>query len=266
MAPLTIRLKLANTLATVLLVATQALYYSHWFPSHPNEIQARDSLFFLLWLPKAPKGNFVLEQQWTRTLSHPLFLGDTDTLEAIGYWYLLVTVLNGSAVLLWHYNLTVFALVALLWQLATLLFVYHHLRDYPPRNNLDMALVNAPFSIYTAFTLFAVFWQLVQWYPMDRGQSLVPVIVLSVIGFVALHLVDYSHRQDWVWALTTVWILLGAAVFTHGLTHTAALVITGILLSAIARVLIPGWLEHLNRSFGRWTHQLGERTPLLSHH
>jgi urea transporter len=61
-------------------------------------------------------------------------------------------------------------------------------------------------------------------------------------------------------------ILLGAAVFLHDAPHTFALIVVGILVSAVARALIPGWLERFNRRFSRWTDRLGERTPLLSGH
>ncbi|KAL0085855.1 hypothetical protein J3Q64DRAFT_1739966 [Phycomyces blakesleeanus] len=258
MANLDIKIKVSNTLATLILIVTQGFSYSSWFLGHTPGFQPRDFAIILAgvlellliglsiyqWTPKAPK----------------------DVLEAISYWYLLISVLNASASLLWLFHLDLFAFISLLWQLAALLFIYHRLRDYPPRNQTDLAFLNAPFSIYTAYTLFVTLWQIFQLSDSTKGHALAHIAILVAIGFVALHLVDYSHRKDWVWALTTAWILLGAAVFLTETAHTTALVIVGILISAVARTLIPDWLDRVNNRFGRWTNQLGERTPLLSGH
>jgi hypothetical protein len=59
---------------------------------------------------------------------------------------------------------------------------------------------------------------------------------------------------------------LGAAVFLNDTPHTIALIVVGILASAVARTLIPNWLDRLNRRFSSWANRLGERTPLLSGH
>lgn len=61
-------------------------------------------------------------------------------------------------------------------------------------------------------------------------------------------------------------ILLGAAVFLTSTPHTVSLIVVGILVSAVARTLIPNWLERINRRFSRWTSRFGERAeraPLL---
>ncbi|KAI9282652.1 hypothetical protein BY458DRAFT_496876 [Sporodiniella umbellata] len=250
------KIKLANTLATIFLIASQGFSFSGWFLSHSYDFGPRDfaiilagTLHFLLvgftiyqYLPSSPK----------------------DVYEAIGYWYLLVTVLNGGVSFLWYSKLNIFAFVGLLWQLATLVFIYHRFFDYPPRNGVDHAFINAPFSIYTAYSLFLVLWQVFQLSDHTKHSQLAHVLVLSVIGFIALHLVDYSHRKDWVYSLTTAWILLGAAVFLEGAPHTVALIVVGVLVSAVARTLIPNWLERLNRRFSHWLNGIGERTPLLS--
>jgi len=60
-------------------------------------------------------------------------------------------------------------------------------------------------------------------------------------------------------------ILLGAAVFLSDVPHTTSLIVVGILISAVARTLIPNWLDRFNRRFSSWANRLGERTPLLGH-
>ncbi|CAO3695676.1 unnamed protein product [Rhizopus stolonifer] len=250
------RIKLANTLATIFLITSQGFSFSGWFLSHFYDFGPRDFaillagvLHFLLigftiyqYLPSSPK----------------------DVFEAIGYWYLLIAVLNGGVSFLWYCQLDIFAFVGLLWQLATLVFIYQRFRDYPPRNGIDHAFVNAPFSIYTAYSFFIVLWQVFQLSDHTKHSQMAHVFVLFTIGFIALHLVDYSHRKDWVYSLTTAWILLGTAVFLEGAPHTVSLIVVGVLVSAVARTLIPNWLNRFNRRFSRWANRIGERTPLLS--
>ncbi|GAN11445.1 hypothetical protein MAM1_0607d11008 [Mucor ambiguus] len=257
MTNLDIKFKLANTVATLLLVGSQGFSFSGWFLGHSYEFGPKDFiivltgvLHFLLigftiyqYLPSAPK----------------------DVYESIGFWYLLVAVINSSVSFLWFFHLGIFAFVGLLWQLATLVFIYHRLRDYPPRNGTDHAFVNAPFSIYTAYSFFIVLWQAFQFHDQTKHNDIVLTFIIIVIGFVGLHLVDYSHRKDWVYALTTGWILLGAAVFLSNVPHTTSLIVVGILISAVARTLIPNWLDRFNRRFSSWANRLGERTPLLGH-
>ncbi|KAI8990771.1 hypothetical protein BDF20DRAFT_627 [Mycotypha africana] len=258
MANLHIKYKLANTLATILLLGFHGFGYSGWYLGHGYGIGPRDFFLVLAGILELLLIGFTIYQFLAKA--------PKDAYEAISYWYLLFAVLSGAVSALWYLHLNIFAFVGLLWQFATMIFIYHRLRDYPPRNATDEAFINAPFSIYTAFCFFAVLWQTFQFCDETKDNSIVHTVIIVVIGFVALHLVDYSHRKDWVYALTTAWILLGAAVFLTATTpHTVSLVVVGILVSAVARTLIPKWLEKLNRRFASWTNRLGERTPLLGH-
>ncbi|GAA5810046.1 hypothetical protein MFLAVUS_003464 [Mucor flavus] len=258
MTNLSVKLKLANTLATILLVGSQGFSFSGWFLGHSYEFGPRDFAIILTSILQLLLIGFTIYQY--------LPSAPKDVYEGIGFWYLLITVINSGVSILWFFHLDLFAFVGLLWQLATLVFVYHRLRDYPPRNGTDHAFVNAPFSIYTAYYFFVVLWQIFQFSNETKHNNIVHIFIIVVIGFVSLHLVDYSHRKDWVYALTTAWILLGTAVFLTDTPHIISLVTVGILVSAVARTLIPNWLDRLNRRFSNWTNRLGERTPLLSNH
>jgi hypothetical protein len=256
MTNLDIKLKLANTAATLILVGSHGFSFQDWFLHHPTEFGGRDFILILSivlevllvgmtiyqWLPSAPK----------------------DTFEAIGFWYLLIALINSGQALLWFFGLNILAFIGLLWLLAAVFFVYHRLRDFPPRNTADSIFVNAPFSIYAAFTFFAVLFQTFWFSEVTRTHPAVHTVIIIVVGFVALHLVDYSHRKDWIYAATTSWILLAAAVFLAGVPHVTALVICGILVSAIARATVPDVLERINNRFSRLTDRIsGERAPLL---
>ncbi|CAO3653019.1 unnamed protein product [Cunninghamella blakesleeana] len=258
MANLDIKIKLANTIATALLLGSPfgplfSTFIFHWKGALTDVAQLIYIILEILllgltiyqWLPSAPK----------------------DVLDGIGYWYLLIALLNFGVEAFLAYNFSIIAYIGLLWQLATAAFIYHRLRNYPPRNKTDQTFINSPFSILLALLFANLFYRFFRLFEQTRDNEIVHVIIIIIIGFVALHLVDYSHRKDWVYASATAWILGFGAAATSGLAHTVSLVVVGILISAVARTLIPNWLESINRRFGRWTRKLfarGERTPLLS--
>ena len=55
-------------------------------------------------------------------------------------------------------------------------------------------------------------------------------------------------------------------MFLTGTPHTVSLIVVGVLVSAVARALIPNWLERVNQHFSRFTSRVGERAPLLGGH
>lgn len=152
-----------------------------------------------------------------------------DVFEAIGFWYLLISILNSSVAILWvnyekvflssgllidvlqFFHLDLFAFVGLLWQLATLVFVYHRLRDYPPRNGTDHAFVNAPFSIYTAYSLFIVLWQIFQFSNETKQNQIVRHLIILQVH----KSLTFLHR-----CIHLSLSLLDLYLFTWQTTHT----------------------------------------------
>lgn len=151
-----------------------------------------------------------------------MFRDILDVFEAIGFWYFLVAVINSSVSLLWvksniisnkikaksaqlnlfffsphpqFFHLDIFAFVGLLWQLATLVFIYHKLRDYPPRNGTDHAFVNAPFSIYTAYSFFIVLWQIFQFSNQTKHNGIVSFPCMIVVLYIVSH-TDTEKRKN----------------------------------------------------------------------
>ncbi|KAI7898261.1 uncharacterized protein BX663DRAFT_538620 [Cokeromyces recurvatus] len=215
-----IKLKLANTFATLLLITTQGFVCFNWFLKHSYEIGPKDFNIVLISILQLLLIGFTIYQY--------LPSSPKDVYEAIGYWYLLVAIMNSSIAYLWFFNMNLFAFIGLLWQLAALLVIYHRLDKYPL-------------------------------------EIIIHILIIVIIGFISLHLIDYSHRKDWIHALATAWLLLGASIFStdNDTIHTILLITVGILSSSVARTLIPNWLEKLNRRFSSWTRRLSERTPLL---
>lgn len=80
--------------------------------------------------------------------------------------------------------------------------------------------------------------------------------MVKIISFI-IYLFTYHGNE------TNHRILLGAAVFLVDTPHIVSLIVVGILVSAVARTLIPNWLDRFNRRFSTWANRLGERTPLL---
>ncbi|KAI8097212.1 uncharacterized protein BX664DRAFT_325821 [Halteromyces radiatus] len=256
MANLDIKIKLANSIATVLLLGISQ--YGVFALTMKNEIEIYGWVYLLYALL-----HFLLIGM---TIYQYLPAAPKDVFDTIGYWYLLIALLNSGIAIFQYFHLNWFGFVGLLWQLATLIFIYHRLRNYPPRNKTDHTLINAPFSILTAITLSDTLHTLFRSFDQTKHSEVAQTILTIILGFVALHLVDYSHRKDWVYASSTAWLLGFASAGTSETTHTVSLVVVGILISAVARTLIPNWLERINRRFGRWSRRLGERTPLLSGH
>lgn len=135
-----------------------------------------------------------------------------DVFESIGFWYLLVAVINSAVSFLWFFHLSIFAFVGLLWQLATLVFIYHRLRDYPPRNGTDHAFVNAPFSIYTAYSFFIVLWQIFQFNDQTKHNDLVCIqhhLIYAMFTYLnilrCLHAsLSLSVSLDFIWLITPI--------------------------------------------------------------
>ncbi|KAI8074919.1 hypothetical protein BC940DRAFT_324201 [Gongronella butleri] len=243
MANLDLKIKIANTVATTLLLGS---HYGIivWHPLASAGATALYVLMFILqflligmtiyqWLPKAPK----------------------DVFEAIGYWYLGISLLASSGTIL------------RLWLLAMLVVVYHRLRQYPPRHKTDHALINAPFSMLTSLYVSTVLHKLWALFAITRDSDLAQTIMIILNGIIGLHLVDYSYRKDWVFALTTGWVITVRALDETDkfqLTHTVSLIVVGILVSAVLRTVLPQFIEKMHRVIARWSNRVGERTPLLS--
>ncbi|RUS26020.1 hypothetical protein BC938DRAFT_471330 [Jimgerdemannia flammicorona] len=171
--------------------------------------------------------------------------------------------LNSSVAVFWYLQWNISAFVALLSLLATVIFIYHNLRNYPPRNTADFVFVNAPFSIFTSYYFFLGLVSLFWFSDYTRDHPTVHLAITIFVGFVALHLVDYSWRRDWVFAASTAWILFGMAIFLDGTPQVAALVFVGVLSSSIARATIGDWVDSIHARFSRVINGVDERAPLL---
>lgn len=75
-----------------------------------------------------------------------------------------------------------------------------------------------------------------------------------------------QRNLPYMFSITLERLLAFSSVGSSEPTHTVSLIVVGILISAVARNLIPNWLERVNHRFGRWSRRIGERTPLLSGH
>ncbi|KAI8992230.1 hypothetical protein BDB01DRAFT_847624 [Pilobolus umbonatus] len=254
MVNLNIKIKIANTLATAILITSQCFRINYWLLDSTTEVTTQKFVLALIGLLQFLLVGFTIYQYLPKA--------PKDVYEGIKYWYLVIALLDGTVSSLVLSKLTLFAFGALLWQLAVFLFLYHRLNDYPPRNHVDYTFVNLPFSIYTSYTFLVALNLLFKLFIPSRFEEIAQVLFIIGAGFISLYLVDYSHRQDWAYALTTAWVLLGTAPF-FPTAYTVSLITVGILVSAIARALIPQVMNEAYRRFGYWSHSFGERTPLL---
>ncbi|ORZ09933.1 hypothetical protein BCR42DRAFT_423377 [Absidia repens] len=187
------------------------------------------------WLPSAPK----------------------DVLDGIGYWYLVVAILNAGITTFQIFHLTWFAFVGLLWQFATVIFIYHRLPYFPPRNTTDRVFLKAPFFILTVITLFDTLRMFFKSIDKINDNVLAQIILVIVPGFVAIHLIANMDppRKDYLYTCGSMCLSPFAAPGTQELTLIVSvivsLIVVGILNRSVARTLIPNWLERVNRRFDR---------------
>lgn len=189
--------------------------------------------------------------------------------EGLGYWYTVAGISMGVSQLFWHLKWTIAALALGFLTLLCLFVIYHRLRNYPPRHNLDFILINAPFSIWTSLELYTVLYNVFEFYYKNVSQRF-PLIdlllfVVLVQGLTSFYLVDIDYRKDWVFASTSsgiLWVLaMNDLVVPDKAWNNAriiAIVFVGGLVTSVLREAIPRIAVPLQRAFTR------EGRPLLA--
>jgi hypothetical protein len=188
--------------------------------------------------------------------------------EGLGYWYTVAGVSMGISQLFWHLKWTIAAIVLGFLTLFCLSVIYHRLRNYPPRHNLDFILINAPFSIWTSLELYTVLYNVLDFYHNNVSQRfpLIDLLLLVVLvqGLTSFYLLDFDYRKDWVFASTSAGILWVLAMNDLVVpdkpwnnTRIVAIVFIGSLVTSVLRDTMPRIAEPLQRTFTR------ERQPLL---
>ncbi|RUS15838.1 hypothetical protein BC937DRAFT_91927, partial [Endogone sp. FLAS-F59071] len=95
--------------------------------------------------------------------------------------------------------------------LIVLFIIYFKLRNYPPRNATDFLLLNAPFSIWVALSMYSVLFSAAELLFKAKGDRVPAPIPLTMMGLVVAALAAYflhsGDHKDSVYATTTACIL-----------------------------------------------------------
>jgi hypothetical protein len=143
-------------------------------------------------------------------------------LRRVGYLYALSSALNIIWIFLWHYNIFVGTIIAMLGLLATLIAIYVRLGiGVAPVKAAEKWLVNVPFSIYLGWITVATIANASQllFYLNWGGWGIAPQVwaILMILAATIVALLMALTRRDIAYLLVLVWALAGI-----GVKHLAA--------------------------------------------
>jgi benzodiazapine receptor len=167
---------------------------------------------------------------------------ENPVLRRIGYWYVASSVANAAWLLLWHYDLLVLSMVAMLGILVSLVVIYVRLGI--GRVQAAPALrwcVHIPFSIYLAWVTVATVANVsVVLYATNwGGWGLAPEAwtVIMMLAAAAISILLNLSRPSLASTLVITWSLVGIAA-----RHTSTPLIMAPALVLSVGVLVAWWL------------------------
>ena len=173
----------------------------------------------------------------------------------MGYLFALSCVANIVWLILWHYEVFLLTVVAMVSLLLSLIAIYLRLDIGRARaSGADMWLVNVPFSIYLGWITVATIanatsaLDCLSWSGWGVSDEVWTVIMLMVSAGIAWAM--EMTRRDAAYALVIAWGLVGIAVKHAGIptVATGAWVATGLVGSALA---MAAWLSRHGARRGR---------------
>ena len=143
-------------------------------------------------------------------------------LRRVGYLYALSSALNIIWIFLWHYNVFVGTIIAMLGLLATLIAIYVRLGiGVTPVKAAEKWLINVPFSIYLGWITVATIanasqlLRFLNWGGWGIAPQAWAILMIAAATIVALLMA--LTRRDIAYLLVLVWALAGI-----GVKHLAA--------------------------------------------
>jgi hypothetical protein len=152
---------------------------------------------------------------------------ELDFLNKIGYYFILSNVANATWIVLWHFRLIPFSLIAMLVILGTLLMIYIRLGIGKSDPSKGVRIwVHTPFSIYLGWISVATIANVTA-VAIDAGvpsfgfiQEVFTVVVIAVAVLLAFGMLFL--RKDWVYSLVIVWATLGIYLKQSGVNFTVS--------------------------------------------
>jgi hypothetical protein len=172
---------------------------------------------------------------------------ENPRLQATGWWITLGGLANSAWIFLWHYELFVWTLVAMLTLLATLIITYLNLgTGRTSVANAEKWAVRIPFSIYLGWITVATIANVtdvldyLKWNAFGIAPQVWFVVIL--VAVLAIAMLMSLTRRDIAYILVILWALVGIAVkfstesviFVSSLI-TAALVAIGLVIGLLRK-------------------------------
>ena len=178
---------------------------------------------------------------------------ENPTLRKIGYLFALGNIANATWVVLWHYELFMLTLVAMLVLLGSLLTIYRRINDNSAagtsaESTAERWLIYAPFSLYLGWISIATIANFsttlvdLGWDGFGLDAWIWAVIILTVAAALTASIV--LSRSDVIYAGVIVWAFVGIIA---NQTETAVITASALGIVLIAATLIvrlaTNWLD-----------------------
>ena len=167
---------------------------------------------------------------------------ENPVLRRIGYWYVASSVVNAAWLLLWHYDLLVLSMVAMLGILVSLVVIYVRLGIGHVQAAAALRwCVHVPFSIYLAWVTVATVANVsvVVYATNWGGWGLAPEswTVIMMLAAAAISVLLNLSRPSLASTLVITWSLVGIAA-----RHTSTPLLMAPALVLAVGVLVAWWL------------------------
>lgn len=143
-------------------------------------------------------------------------ISGTSASERVGIFFILSCIGNMVWIVLWHYELPGYSLMAMLVILFSLIAIYIRVNSESQTiSNTDKLLVNYPFSIYLGWITLATILNVTALL-VDRGWDGFGISeqIWTVLIFVAILIISFislKTRGDLLYNLVFIWALFGIA-------------------------------------------------------
>jgi len=172
---------------------------------------------------------------------------DDARLKRIGYLFAASCAANIAWLFLWHYEMFLWTLVAMVALLILLIAIYLRLDiGRAPVRRAQRWLVNVPFSIYLGWISVATIANVTQmlWYVGWNGWGIAPEMwaMLMLLVVAALSTAMAVGRADAAFLLVIIWAVVGIAIKQKAAPVVS---ITSWAVAAyVAILLIPAWISN----------------------
>jgi hypothetical protein len=153
-------------------------------------------------------------------LSKDIFKKEKTTkpfLEKISYFFIIASLANIIWIFLWHYELILLSLLAMLFLFISLLLIYLRLNiDLEEVSIKEKLFIHVPISVYLGWITVATIANVtavlvtVGWDGFGISESIWTILVLIIVTIITVLML--LKRKDIVYSFVIIWALIGIAI------------------------------------------------------